>query len=78
MISVDEDALRSEGMIRDVRERLKQLGIEAKVVEKWNGKYAELSDFWAVWIKEELGLKGLIDNREEVQCLRVNSVGAGG
>lgn len=30
-----------------------------------NVQYAELCDFWAVWLKEELRLKGVIDNRDE-------------
>lgn len=30
-----------------------------------NVQYAELTDFWAVWIKENLGLDGLIDNQYE-------------
>ncbi len=28
-------------------------------------QYAELSDFWAIWLRPELGLTGYIDNREE-------------
>ncbi len=30
-----------------------------------NVQYAELSDFWAVWLKDELDLKGVIDNTDE-------------
>ena len=30
-----------------------------------NVQYAELCDFWAVWLKDELGLKGIIDNTDE-------------
>jgi putative DNA methylase len=30
-----------------------------------NVMYSELSNFWAVWLKETLGLDGLIDNTEE-------------
>lgn len=30
-----------------------------------NVQYAELCDFWAVWLKDELGLKGVIDNADE-------------
>lgn len=30
-----------------------------------NVQYAELCDFWAVWLKDELGLKGIIDNADE-------------
>jgi len=35
-----------------------------------NVQYAELSDFWAVWIKPELGIESLIDNREEASSDR--------
>jgi len=30
-----------------------------------NVQYAELTDFYAVWLKERLGLKGIIDNSKE-------------
>jgi len=30
-----------------------------------NVQYAELCDFWAVWMKKELGLKGIINNTDE-------------
>jgi putative DNA methylase len=30
-----------------------------------NVQYAELADFWAVWLKEALGLQGIIDNTLE-------------
>ncbi|MBU2462863.1 MAG: hypothetical protein KJ844_02090 [Candidatus Edwardsbacteria bacterium] len=30
-----------------------------------NVQYAELCDFWAVWLKDELELKGIIDNTDE-------------
>ncbi|MBI4725673.1 hypothetical protein HY768_00345 [candidate division TA06 bacterium] len=30
-----------------------------------NVQYSELCDFWAVWLKDELGLKGVIDNADE-------------
>jgi DNA modification methylase len=30
-----------------------------------NVQYAELCDFWAVWIKDVLGLNGIIDNKNE-------------
>lgn len=35
-----------------------------------NVQYSELSNFWAVWLPETLGLKGLIDDREEVVTKR--------
>lgn len=38
MTSVGEDALRSRRMLEALKERLRQLGIETLVVEKWNGK----------------------------------------
>lgn len=30
-----------------------------------NVQYAELSDFWVVWLKETLGVNGIIDTRDE-------------
>ncbi len=35
-----------------------------------NVQYGELSDFWAVWLKPELGINGLIDNSQEASSDR--------
>lgn len=40
-----------------------------------NVMYSELSDFWVVWLKNELGIEGLIDNREEAIKSKVQKKG---
>lgn len=42
-----------------------------------NVQYAELSDFWAIWLKPQLGLTGLIDNSlEAIQTRNEGFTGA--